>query len=231
MPQITQHLLQDSLLAAREKALVLFNEIQKRDLVQPSITELELSQAIYRLAEEQFGVKKFWHKRIVRSGANTICPYRENPPDLTIKPDDIVFFDFGPVFKDFEADIGRTFVVGDDPVKLKLQSDLITCFEEGKAFYAQNPHISGKALYETVQKIIENKGWKISNQGHCGHLIGEFPHERLLGEERLNYICPENDIPMDQPDKNNHPRYWILEIHMVSPDESFGGFYEDLLNA
>jgi hypothetical protein len=27
----------------------------------------------------------------------------------------ILFFDFGPIFADFEADIGRTYVIGDDP--------------------------------------------------------------------------------------------------------------------
>ena len=55
-----------------------------------------------------FGVRKFWHKRIVRSGVNTLEPYRSNPEELTLRADDIVFFDFGPIFSDWEADVGRT---------------------------------------------------------------------------------------------------------------------------
>ena len=67
-----------------------------------------------------FGVSRHWHKRIVRAGPNTLQPYRENPPDRVIGADDIVFCDFGPIFEEWEADFGRTFVLGDDPVKLAV---------------------------------------------------------------------------------------------------------------
>ena len=30
-------------------------------------------------------------------------------------------------------------------------------------------------------------------------------------------------------DANGRVRHWILEIHLVSPDGTFGGFYERLL--
>jgi Xaa-Pro dipeptidase len=43
-----------------------------------------------------------------------------NPPDRVIDPDDIAFADFGPIFEDFEADLGRTYVLGTDPVKHRL---------------------------------------------------------------------------------------------------------------
>jgi hypothetical protein len=33
-----------------------------------------------------------------------------------------LFFDFGPIFEDWEADFGRTFVIGNDPIKHKLKS-------------------------------------------------------------------------------------------------------------
>jgi len=48
----------------------------------------------------------------VRAGRNTLAPYDENPPDLTVAEDDIVFLDLGPVFEELEADFGRTYVVG-----------------------------------------------------------------------------------------------------------------------
>ena len=81
-----------------------------------------------------FGIKKYWHKRIVRSGKNTLLPYKENPPDLTIQEDDILFFDFGPVFDDWEADVGKTYVVGNNAKKLKLSKDVESAWHEGKAF-------------------------------------------------------------------------------------------------
>lgn len=50
---------------------------------------------IAELALELFGIRKYWHKRIVRAGTNTLFPYRENPPNLPINADDI-FFSAGP---------------------------------------------------------------------------------------------------------------------------------------
>ncbi len=55
--------------------------------------------------------RALWHKRIARAGRNTPLPYKENPPDFQIQDDDIVFFDFGPVFEEWEADFGRTFIL------------------------------------------------------------------------------------------------------------------------
>ncbi|WP_431213706.1 hypothetical protein ACQ86N_01985 [Puia sp. P3] len=35
-----------------------------------------------------------------------------------------MFFDFGPIFEDWEADFGRTYVIGSDPTKHKLNHGL-----------------------------------------------------------------------------------------------------------
>jgi Xaa-Pro dipeptidase len=42
--------------------------------------------------------------------------------------DDIVFLDFGPVFEEWEADFGWTYVVGNDPLKHKLRRDIEEAF-------------------------------------------------------------------------------------------------------
>jgi len=60
---------------------------------------------------------------------NTLLPYRENPPDRTIGEDDIAFADFGPVFEEYGADFGRTYVFGGDPHKHRLLGDLPRIFE------------------------------------------------------------------------------------------------------
>jgi Xaa-Pro dipeptidase len=85
------------------------------------VLESQLNQDVYDLAEEMFGISRYWHKRIVRAGRNTLAPYDENPPDLTVGDDDILFLDLGPVFEEWEADFGRTFVMGSDPRKLQLR--------------------------------------------------------------------------------------------------------------
>ena len=112
------------LIEAEEKASKLFDQIQHRGLICPNKTEKDLNQEIFDLAFELFDIKKYWHKRIVRAGENTLYPYRENPENLTINENDILFLDFGPIFEDWEADYGRTYVLGKDPLKLKLKQDI-----------------------------------------------------------------------------------------------------------
>jgi hypothetical protein len=72
------------LLAAQNLALALFNEAE-RSLIRPGVTERALSREIHALAADMFGVKAHWHKRVVRSGANTLMQYNKSPPDLTIQ--------------------------------------------------------------------------------------------------------------------------------------------------
>ena len=114
----------EELLKAEEKALNLFRVAETRGLIIAGKTEKQLNTELFDLAFELYGIKKFWHKRIVRSGKNTLHPYKENPPDLMIQNNDILFFDFGPVFEDWEADVGRTYLIGSDPLKNKLKTDI-----------------------------------------------------------------------------------------------------------
>ena len=89
------------LLDAQRKAKALFAEIQAQSLIRPGAKESEINESIYALAGSMYGVSRYWHKRIVRAGRNTLAPYDENPPDLTVGEDDIVFLDLGPVFEEW----------------------------------------------------------------------------------------------------------------------------------
>jgi len=218
------------LLNAEENAKLLFKTIEDRGLIIAGKTEKELNTEIFNLAFELFGIKKFWHKRIVRSGKNTLCPYKENPPDLILKNDDILFFDFGPVFEDWEADIGKTYVIGDDAIKLKLKKDVEQAWSEGKDYYLNNKnHLTGADFYTYTQALAKKYGWEYGNE-HCGHLIGNFPHEQIIGEERINYIHPENNQLMLEKDKHGNERSWIYEIHFINKELEIGGFFEQLLH-
>jgi Xaa-Pro dipeptidase len=189
-----------------------------------------LKNEVFELAFELFGIRTYWHKRIVRVGKNTLFPYRENPPDLVLKEDDILFFDFGPVFEKWEADVGKTYVIGNDATKLKLQRDVELAWYQGKAFYKKyRDEITGAELYQYTKNMANEFGWTYGNE-HCGHLIGNFPHEKLLGEERINYIHPNNHQPMAAQDQNGNERFWIYEIHLVDETQEIGGFFEQLLS-
>jgi Xaa-Pro dipeptidase len=213
---------------AQSKAETLFREIETRDLIRPGVTEKDVNDAIFALAKELFGVEKHWHKRIVRAGANTLEQYDENPANLTIGADDIVFLDFGPVFEDWEADFGRTYVLGNDPLKNKLRHDVEAAFAEGKQYFNARPEITSSQLYAHACSLAEKYGWEFGGQ-IAGHLIGQFPHERIPNDKISLYVHAQNDLRMRSPDANGRPRHWILEIHFVDRARRIGGFYEELL--
>jgi Xaa-Pro aminopeptidase len=126
------------LLDAQAKAAELFAAIEPGGIIVPGAREIEASNAIRDLAAEMFGMDRHWHKRIVRAGPNTLQPYRQNPPDRMIAADDIVFCDFGPIFEEWEADFGRTYVLGHDPVKLQLRDALPVMFDAGRRFFEEH---------------------------------------------------------------------------------------------
>lgn len=226
---MTNRSIKEKLIEAEQMALKLLTVAEDRKYFTANQTEKQLNLKLYNLAFELFGIKKFWHKRIVRSGKNTLCPYKENPPDLTIETDDILFVDFGPVFENWEADIGNTYVIGNNPHKLKLKLDVELAWEEGRDFYNNHKHeLTGADFYNYTKELAKKYGWQYGNH-HCGHLIGNFPHEEILGEEVINYIHPENHQLMCEKDKLGNERYWIYEIHLIDKVNQTGGFYEKCL--
>ena len=163
-----------------------------------------------------FAIKKYWHKIIVRAGKNTLLPYRNNPPDLIIQQEDILYFDFGPGFEDWDSDIGRTYVLGNDEKSIKLQKDVEKTWYEGAGFYLENKdQLTGSDFYKYTQKLAKQYECEYGNI-HCGHLIGNLPHEKIVGEEIINNIHPEKYQLMCQKDKNGNVRNWIYEIHFIN---------------
>jgi Xaa-Pro aminopeptidase len=216
------------LLEAQGKAAQLFAAVEQHDVIRAGATELQVQHAVRDLAAGLLGVTKHWHKRIVRAGANTLEPYNENPPDRTIADDDIVFLDFGPVFEEWEADFGRTYVLGDDPVKHQLKDDLAVVFAAGKRHFEAHAGITGEELYGEMVRLAEERGWEFGNY-HCGHVVGEFPHVTPDEKRTHNLVTPGSNKPMRRPDQQGKVTHWILEVHLVDRERQIGGFYEELL--
>lgn len=213
---------------AEAKASHLFKLIEERGLIKAGKTEKELNNEIYDLAVELYGIKKYWHKRIIRAGKNTLHPYYENPEDLTLQEDDILFIDFGPIFEEWEADFGRTYVLGNDPLKHKLQKDIELAWEDCKAYFLAQKEMSGAQLYDYAVKKAKEYGWEFGGE-IAGHIIGHFPHEQLEKEDKTNYVHPKNDQNMLLTNKKGERRDWILEIHFIDSEKEIGGFFEQLL--
>jgi Xaa-Pro dipeptidase len=217
-----------ALVAAEEKALALFDAIESEGLVAAGRTEREISVDIFKLAKERFGVEKFWHRRIVRTGVNTITTAWDHPEDRTVESDDTVYVDLGPVFEEWEADVGRTYVIGPSAEKRRLVDDLERVFVRVQRHAHETPDITGAALYAFAQRAAEEAGWVFGGLV-AGHIVSEFAHAQIPGERDLTLIGPTNPSRLSDPDALGRERHWILEIHLVDRARTFGGFYERLL--
>ncbi len=217
-----------ALLAAQDRAEALFARAIDRGLLRPGATESALSEEIHALARAEFGVRRHWHQRVVRSGPNTVLGYGEPAPDRALKADDILFLDFGPVFDGFEADLGRTYVLGDDPVKHRLAADLTATFAAARRFYAASPARTAGEMYDFAVAAAHERGWHFGATS-AGHLVGRFPHEIAPADEARFTIESGNGQRLDEPDEHGRPRHWILELHFLEPERRWGGFVEELI--
>lgn len=162
-----------ALIDAQRKAEELFRAVADGTVIRAGALESRINEDVYALARDMFGTTTHWHKRIVRAGRNTLAPYAETPPDLVVRDDDIVFLDFGPVFGEWEADFGRTYVLGTDPAKLKLRDDAERAFAEGKAHFARHEDITASELFAFVAGLAERDGWEYGGP-IAGHPSASF---------------------------------------------------------
>src|SRR5215469_7655857 len=71
------------LVDAQRKANELFKAVETQNFIRPGQTELQINEAIYKLAAQTYGITRYWHKRIVRAGRNTLVTTKhENRREL-----------------------------------------------------------------------------------------------------------------------------------------------------
>jgi Xaa-Pro aminopeptidase len=219
----------ERLLQAHRRAMELLRAAEQAGLFRAGATELQLSRELQALGREMFGTFKHWHKRIVRAGPNTLSTFGASPPDLQIQADDMVFVDLGPMFDSWEADVGRTYVIGNDPERIRLRDAIEAAWHEGRDYFQRNRgSVTGADMYELAVEAARAHGYSYANW-HAGHLIGNFPHEVVQGELSENYLHAGNPLPLSGPDRDGNPRSWIYEIHFIDRERGYGGFFEQWL--
>jgi Xaa-Pro aminopeptidase len=218
------------LFLAEQKAKELFTTIEARGLIIAGKSEATLCDEILQIAKDEFGVVNHWGKKIVRTGINTLQPYMANPLDLIIQEGDILFFDFHPVFEGWEADLGRTYVLGNDSLKLKITQDVEAAWYEANAWYFKQNSLTGAECFNYVVELTKRYGYEFGN-AIAGHIIGHYPHEQ---PDNPNDLCldvhPDNHADILQLDKHGNKRHWMLELHFVDREHNIGAFFEQLLS-
>ena len=206
---------EDLLQSARDKTLSVISTAAA--LVVPGMTENE-AKALINDIQFKMGAAKSWHPPQIRFGENTLLPFgKKGQENVRLKENDIFFFDIGPIFDGHEGDVGRPFVVGQDPEMQKCCSDAQEIWHEVRDHWRSNS-VTGGELYRFAQVRAEQHGWQLLLEKANGHRIADFPHAaRARGS-------------IEGHDKKPVPNRWILEIQIRHPSKPLGAFYEDLLN-
>jgi Xaa-Pro aminopeptidase len=219
----------EKLIKAQNVSIRFFEAIEAANVIIAGKSEQQLNADVCNCAQKDFGIADHWHKKIVRAGKNTLSIYPDNPPDRIIAADDILFIDLGPIVEGYEADIGRTYVLGNNPHKQKLKADTEKAWYQVQAWYRQQTFLPASALFEYVVETARQSGWEFGG-AIAGHIVGKFPHEQPADRNSLELdIHPDNHNDMFLPDANGNKRHWILELQFVDREKQIGAYFEQLL--
>ncbi|HEY8270432.1 MAG TPA: M24 family metallopeptidase [Pseudobdellovibrionaceae bacterium] len=211
---VGDHFQNDLLKFARDQSLAVI--LKASSYIKPGIRENE-AKALIQEIQTQMGAPKSWHPPQIRFGENTLLPFgQQGHENLSLKENDIYFFDIGPIFYGHEGDVGRPFVVGNDSEMKKCCRDAASIWQEVRDHWVST-NATGKELYQVARFSAENRGWLLSLHEANGHRISDFPHAaRMRGS-------------VEKFEQKPAPNRWILEIQIRHPKKSYGAFYEDLL--
>lgn len=214
---------------AQAISIEFFKAIEENNLIAAGKSEEQLNSEICYLAQMKFGIAQHWHKKIVRTGKNTLATYPDNPAGRTIDSNDILFIDLGPIVDGYEADIGRTYVLGNSPRKRKLKEDVERAWYEIQDWYQRQDSLRASDLFLYAAEKAHELGWEFGGT-IAGHIVGKYPHEQPPDPNSLELdIHPQNHNDMFLPDANGNKRHWILELQFIDKEEEIGGYFEQLL--
>ncbi|MFN3454717.1 MAG: M24 family metallopeptidase [Pseudobdellovibrio sp.] len=162
------------------------------------------------------GVLKFWHPTKIRVASDTTKKFRDiSDPELKCTNGDLCFIDLGPIIQGHEADYGRTFVVGDLTARHPLIDVCHTVFNETAKVWKEQG-LSGQELFVFASDLAKQHGY-VLNPDMSGHRLGDFPHKIFTTTGLFETaITPSENL-------------WVLEIHIVDPENQRGAFFEDIL--
>lgn len=212
---VGEHFNEDLLVHARDKTLEVL--LKAAAQMRPGHSEKDAREILSKI-EKEMGSEASWHRAQLRLGKHTALGFGVKGEDTPVlQENDIFFFDLGLVFKGHEGDVGRPFVVGNDPEMLRCAQDAEIIWKEVRDHW-KSEGATGEELYEFAHQSAEKRSWALQLKGAKGHRIADFPH---IARQRGTISRQAATLAENR---------WILEIQIIHPTRGFGAFYEDLLS-
>ena len=142
--------------------------------IRPGVTEKEISAFLqYRMLCH--GAEKMSFEPIVVSGVNSSMPHGV-PSDKKVEEGDFVTMDFGCVYGGYCSDMTRTVAVGFATEEMeRVYSTVLEAQKAGIAIAKAG--VTGKAVHEAAEKVIEDAGYGEYFGHGFGHSLGVEVHE------------------------------------------------------
>jgi methionine aminopeptidase len=146
-----------------------------------------------------------------------------------LQKDDILFIDYGIIADGWEADYARTYVLGDNPKKIKLKKDVEKAWHETQAWYRKQTKLKASDFFKYIVDKAASYGYTYGGE-IAGHIVGAYPHEQPADPKSFDLdIHPDNQNDMFLRDANGNERHWILEMHFVDKENNMAAYMEQLL--
>ncbi|MCB9942007.1 MAG: aminopeptidase P family protein [Geminicoccaceae bacterium] len=113
---------------------------------------------------------------IVAAGANSAQPHAHARPDYNIRPGDALLFDFGACYNGFNADITRTFFVGQASDEDRAFYETVLAANR-KGRETAGPGTTASDLDDAVQNVLEASPYARFRRHKTGHGLGLDVHE------------------------------------------------------
>lgn len=142
--------------------------------VKEGVAEQEIVAEIeYQLKRK--GVAQMSFDTLVLAGTNAANPHG-NPGTLTVKPNELVLFDLGVVWKGYCSDATRTIAYG-EPTAFQRKIYQIVLEAQLAAQAAVKPGITAGELDKIARDVIEGYGYGRYFNHRLGHGLGMSVHE------------------------------------------------------
>ncbi len=142
-----------------------------RDTIQPGANELDVYNALHRVAVATLG------EPLTYFGQDFRCAARGGAPrDRRAQAGELYILDLGVGLRGYHTDNARTFAVGGNPTDQQQQAweKLATVFPVIES--AVKPGVSCKAIFQQLHEMLADASPWVFNH-HLGHGVGLAPHE------------------------------------------------------